>query len=45
MLRLKNYKGTDLVELAVQQNREEIMKDLYTVDVERLISQEVHAEM
>lgn len=45
MLRLKSYKGTDLVELSIQQNREEVMKDLYTVDVEKQLSQETNIEM
>jgi multidrug efflux pump subunit AcrB len=45
VLRLKNYKGTDLVEMAVQQSREEIMKDLYTVDVDQQLAQELNIEM
>jgi hypothetical protein len=45
ILRIKNYKGSDLVDLSVQQNREEITKDLYTVDVDKEISSEMNAEM
>ena len=33
VLRLKNYKGSDLADIATQLNRQEITKDLYTVDV------------
>ena len=45
VLRLKNYKGTDLVELSLQHNREEIMQDLYTVEAEQQMNQELHVEM
>ena len=45
ILRIKNYKGSDLVDISVQRNREQITKDLYTVDVEKELSAEMNAEM